>query len=52
MARTNAKASRKVGKVTHEFEHGTLRSGVCGKWAKNPKQAVAIGWSETRKQGA
>ena len=52
MARTSAKASRKVGKVMHEFKHGTLKSGASGKKVTNPKQAVAIGLSEARKEGA
>jgi len=52
MARTSAKASRKVGKVMHEFKHGTLKSGASGRKVTNPKQAVAIGLSEARKEGA
>ena len=52
MARTSAKASRKVAKVMHEFKHGTLRSGASNRKVTNPKQAVAIGLSEARKQDA
>jgi hypothetical protein len=52
MARTSAKASRKVGKVMHEFKHGALKSGGSGRKVTSRKQALAIGLSEARKQGA
>jgi hypothetical protein len=52
MAKTDAKAARKVGKVMHEFKEGKLRSGGSGKKVTNPKQAVAIGLSEARRAGA
>lgn len=52
MAKTDAKAARKVGKVMHEFKEGRLRSGGSGKKVTNPKQAVAIGLSEARRAGA
>jgi len=45
------KAGEKVHKAMHEMEHGTLRSGS-GKKVTSRKQAVAIGLSEARKQGA
>ena len=35
----------------HEMKEGTLKSGS-GKKVTNPKQAVAIGLSEARKEGA
>ncbi|MBI1916824.1 MAG: hypothetical protein HYS12_19125 [Planctomycetes bacterium] len=35
-----------------EFKHGELKSGKSGKTVTNPKQAVAIGLSKARKQGA
>jgi hypothetical protein len=44
----------KVEKVMHEYKEGTLRSGKDGKGGKvkSRKQAVAIGLSEARKEGA
>jgi hypothetical protein len=44
----------KVEKVMHEFKEGTLKSGKNGKGGKvkSRKQAVAIGLSEARKEGA
>jgi len=36
----------------HEEKNGTLRSGRNGKIVTNPKQAIAIGLSEARKEGA
>jgi hypothetical protein len=44
------KASEKVGEVMHEFKEGKLKSGS-GHKVTNPKQAVAIGLSEARKEG-
>ena len=35
-----------------ERKKGTLRSGRSGKKVKSPKQAVAIGLSEARREGA
>ena len=49
MAKTDAKTSRKVGKVMHEFKEGKLKSGSSGKKVTNPKQAVASGLSEARR---
>jgi hypothetical protein len=46
------KASRKVGKVMRERKRGTLRSGRSGKKVTSRKQAIAIGLSEARKEGA
>lgn len=46
------KAQKKVGKVMHEFKHGTLKSGRSGTKVKSRKQAIAIGLSEARKRGA
>jgi hypothetical protein len=44
----------KVEKVMHEYKEGTLKSGKNGKGGKvkSRKQAVAIGLSEARKEGA
>ena len=36
----------------HEEKNGTLKSGRSGKIVTNPKQAIAIGLSEARKEGA
>jgi len=49
---SRSKASRKVGKAMHEYKRGTLKSGRSGKKVTSRKQAVAIGLSEARKQGA
>ncbi len=53
MPRKYGKTSqKKVEKVMHEFKHGTLKSGRSGKKVTSRKQAIAIGLSEARKQGA
>jgi len=36
----------------HERKHGTLKSGGSGKKVTSKKQAIAIGLSEARKEGA
>ncbi len=51
MARYSKKAGEKVEKVMHELKEGTLKSGS-GKKVTSRKQAVAIGLSEARKEGA
>jgi hypothetical protein len=51
-ARYGHKAQEKVEKTMHEMKHGELKSGRSGKKVTNPKQAVAIGLSEARKEGA
>jgi Family of unknown function (DUF6496) len=51
MARYGKKASRKVEKTMRERKKGTLRSGS-GKKVKSRKQAIAIGLSQARKEGA
>ncbi len=45
-------ASSKVGKAMHERKEGTLRSGRSGKKVTSRKQAIAIGLSEARREGA
>jgi hypothetical protein len=45
-------ASRKVGKALRERKRGTLRSGRSKKKVKSRQQAIAIGLSEARRQGA
>lgn len=51
MAKYSKKASKKVEKVMREKKRGTLRSGS-GKKVTSRKQAIAIGLSEARKEGA
>ena len=51
MAKYSKGAQKKVEKVMHEKKKGTLRSGS-GKKVTSRKQAIAIGLSEARKQGA
>jgi hypothetical protein len=46
-----SKSSQKVEKAMHEKKAGTLRSGS-GKKVTSRKQAIAIGLSEARKEGA
>jgi hypothetical protein len=50
MAKQTKKQRRKMSKVLGEFKAGTLRSGGSGKKVTNPKQAVAIAYSEARKR--
>ena len=42
----------KVERAMHEMKRGELKSGRSGKTVKSRKQAIAIGLSEARKQGA
>ncbi len=46
------KASKTVEREMHEFKRGKLKSGRSGKKVTNPKQAIAIGLSEARSEGA
>jgi hypothetical protein len=46
------KASKKVERAMHERKRGTLKSGSSGKKVKSRKQAIAIGLSEARREGA
>ena len=52
MAKYSKKAGEKVEKAMKEMKKGKLRSGRSGKKVTNPKQAIAIGLSEARKEGA
>jgi hypothetical protein len=52
MARYGKKSQQKVKKAMDEMQEGELKSGRSGKKVTNPKQAVAIGLSEARKEGA
>ena len=51
MAKYGKKASDKVEEKMHEMKQGKLRSGGSGKKVTNPKQAIAIGLSEARREG-
>jgi hypothetical protein len=46
------KASQDVERAMREMKQGKLKSGRSGKKVTNPRQAVAIGLSEARKEGA
>jgi hypothetical protein len=52
MAKYGKKASKKVEKAMHERKKGTLKSGRSGKKVNSKKQAIAIGLSQARKEGA
>jgi len=52
MAKYSKEAGKKVEKTMHEMHEGKLKSGKSKKKVTNPKQAVAIGLSEARKEGA
>lgn len=51
MAKYSEKAGEKVEKAMHEEKKGTLKTGT-GKKVTSKKQAIAIGLSEARKEGA
>lgn len=54
MVKYSKKAQEKVEQSMHEFKEGTLKSGKGGKGGKvkTKEQAIAIGLSEARKEGA
>jgi hypothetical protein len=52
MARYGKKASSKVKQAMHEKKRGKLKSGRSGKKVTSRKQAIAIGLSQARKEGA
>ena len=52
MATRYSKATQeKVHEEMHEMKEGKLKSGRSGKTVTDPKQAIAIGLSEARKEG-
>jgi len=51
MAKYSKKAGDKVGRAIHEQKQGTLKSGS-GQKVTSRKQAIAIGLSEAREEGA
>jgi hypothetical protein len=52
MAKYSKKAQDKVERAMHEKKRGTLKSGRSGRTVKSRAQAIAIGLSEARKEGA
>ena len=52
MAKYSKKAGEKVERAMDEMKKGTLKSGGNGRKVTNPKQAIAIGLSEARDDGA
>jgi hypothetical protein len=52
MAKYSKKSQGKVKRAMHEMKRGELKSGRSGKTVKNRKQAIAIGLSEARSEGA
>ncbi len=51
MAKYSDKAGDKVEETMHEMKKGKLKTGT-GKKVTSKKQAIAIGLSEARKEGA
>ncbi len=51
MAKYSEKAGEKVEETMHEMKKGKLKTGT-GKKVTSKKQAIAIGLSEARKEGA
>jgi len=51
MAKYSKKAGEKVEQAMHEEKRGELKTGS-GKTVTSKKQAIAIGLSEARKEGA
>lgn len=51
MTKYSKAAGEKVEDAMHEKKHGTLKTGT-GKKVTSDKQAIAIGLSEARKEGA
>jgi hypothetical protein len=52
MNKYSEKAQEKVEETMHEMKKGELKSGKSGKKVTSKKQAVAIGLSKARKEGA
>lgn len=52
MSKYGPKAQEKVAKTVKEMKQGKLKSGNSSKKVTSQKQAVAIGLSEARKEGA
>jgi hypothetical protein len=52
MAKYSRRAGEKVERAMHEKKRGQLKSGRSGKKVTSRKQAIAIGLSEARAEGA
>ena len=52
MAKYGKKSQDKVEKSMHEMKEGKLKRGRSGKKVTSRKQAIAIGLSEAREEGA
>lgn len=52
MAKYSKKSQEDVKKAMHKFKEGELESGRSHKKVKSREQAIAIGLSEARKEGA
>lgn len=52
MPKYGKKAQEKVEQTMHEFKRGDLKSGGSGKKVTSRRQAVAIGLSKAREEGA
>lgn len=52
MAKYSKGAGKKVKRAMHEMKEGKLKSGRSGKKVTSRKQAIAIGLSEAREEGA
>jgi len=52
MAKYSKAAGKKVERAMKEMKEGKLRSGRSGKKVSSRKQAIAIGLSEAREEGA
>ena len=52
MPKYGKRAGEKVEKAMEEMKEGKLKSGRSGKKVTSRKQAIAIGLSEARKEGA
>jgi len=52
MTKFGPKAQQKVEETVKEMKEGKLKSGKSGKKVTSRKQAVAIGLSQARKEGA
>ncbi|RYE37168.1 MAG: hypothetical protein EOP42_00580 [Sphingobacteriaceae bacterium] len=51
MARYSKESQEDVKEALHEMKEGELKIGKSNKKVTNPKQAIAIGLSEARKEG-
>ncbi len=52
MAKYGKKSQESVKEAMHKYKKGELESGKSGKKVTSKEQAVAIGLSEARKEGA